>query len=229
MQAIILAAGAGTRLRDVAPIKPLAEVAGRPLIGHVVDRLAAAGVEEVVVVTGYRAPEVQRAVLSLQAAVRLRCVYNPAWHRPNGVSVLAAEPNIRGRAILTMSDHVADVDLYRRLVAGGDSDATLLGVDRRIGHPWIDEDDVTRVATRGESIVAIGKHLDPYDAYDTGVFNISPALFAALRSLPDPSLSDGMRLLARHDMAKAIDVANDRWLDVDDARAHAIAEDWLAA
>lgn len=56
--AFILAAGKGTRLRpytDSVP-KPLVPVAGRPIIDHALDKLAATGVSQVTVNTHYLAP-----------------------------------------------------------------------------------------------------------------------------------------------------------------------------
>jgi CTP:molybdopterin cytidylyltransferase MocA/SAM-dependent methyltransferase len=57
--AVVLAAGAGSRFGGG---KLLAPVEGRPILQHVLDRLAASGVDEVVVVLGTDADEVERAV-----------------------------------------------------------------------------------------------------------------------------------------------------------------------
>ena len=228
MQAVILAAGAGTRLRGISPIKPLANIAGRPLIAHVLDRLGAAGVDEAIVVLGYQAATVASVLDRVEARCSIRSVVNRDWDAPNGVSVLAAAPYVRGRALLVMSDHLVEPALYRRVAAAAASpDVTLLGIDRRLGHPWVDEEDVTRVATEGDRITAIGKLIPAYDAYDTGVFNVGRSLFDTLAVLPQPSLSDGMRLLASDGLAIAVDCGTANWLDVDDPRAFRIAEDWV--
>ena len=61
MRAMILAAGRGERMRPLSdPVpKPLLEVAGKPLIVHAVEKLAAAGFVELVVNLGYRGRQVR--------------------------------------------------------------------------------------------------------------------------------------------------------------------------
>jgi choline kinase len=60
-RAIILAAGEGTRLRPYTLDRPkcLVPLAGRPLLEWQVDALRAAGIEDITVVTGYRAEQVK--------------------------------------------------------------------------------------------------------------------------------------------------------------------------
>ncbi len=221
MQAIVLAAGQGTRLRPVSESKPLTLIGGRPLLHHILDRLAAGGVTRPLVVTGYARDAVEPIVAAWPGAT---AVYNPRWAEPNGVSLLAAAPLLEAQALLVMADHLADPKLYAAVAAAPvDAAGLVLGIDRRLGHPWVDEEDVTRVATRRGQITAIGKGLATYDCYDTGVFKITPGLPAALARLAAPGLSDGVRALAREGRASVVDVSDCDWLDIDDARALAFS------
>ncbi len=61
--AVILAAGKGTRMKSELP-KVLVPVAGRPMIEYVLDALRAAGVQDLIVVVGYRADLVRKALQS---------------------------------------------------------------------------------------------------------------------------------------------------------------------
>jgi 1L-myo-inositol 1-phosphate cytidylyltransferase len=224
-QAVVLAAGMGTRLRSVAEAKPLAMVAGRSLIAHALAGLTEAGVGEIIVVLGYEGDRVAAHLAGITGTAPVRHVHNPDWQAPNGVSVLASAAAIRGRALLTMCDHLVDPALYARVGAAA-REGLVLGVDRRIGHPWVDEEDVTRVETVGDAIVGIGKLIPRYDAYDTGVFAIDSSLFDALSVLSKPSVSAGVADLAGRGSAWAVDIGDLGWLDVDDPRALAIAQDW---
>jgi choline kinase len=226
MQAVILAAGQGTRLRSVSPSKPLTMVAGRLLLHRILDNLARAGIDRPIVVTGYRGDEVAAAARAWGA---VDVIHNPDWAMPNGVSVLAAAQRLTEPSLLIMADHLASPGLYRAVAAEPlGSDALLLGIDRRMGHPWVDEADVTRVATRGGRITAIGKGLASYDAHDCGVFKIAAPLTDALARLPSPGLSDGVRALAAQGQARVLDISAHDWIDIDDPKALAAAERWLA-
>ena len=55
---VIMAAGKGTRMKSQRP-KVLHTLAGRPLLGHVLDSAAALGARSAIVVTGHGAPEVE--------------------------------------------------------------------------------------------------------------------------------------------------------------------------
>jgi len=94
----------------------------------------------------------------------------------------------------------------------------------------VDVDDVTRVLVKEGRILEIGKNLKNYNAYDTGIFLCSPAIFRALEvssSNGDSSLSDGIRILCRNGNAKTFDIRDDYWIDVDDETALKKAEDRL--
>jgi bifunctional UDP-N-acetylglucosamine pyrophosphorylase/glucosamine-1-phosphate N-acetyltransferase/UDP-N-acetylglucosamine pyrophosphorylase len=66
--AVVLAAGKGTRMKSELP-KVLVHACGRPLIDYVLDALEQAGVEQTIVVVGYRAQDVRQA-LAGRASVR---------------------------------------------------------------------------------------------------------------------------------------------------------------
>ncbi|MGN6377249.1 MAG: NTP transferase domain-containing protein [Sphingomonas sp.] len=225
--AILLAAGQGTRLRDAATVKPLCRIDGVALIDRALASLAAADIRRVIVVTGYEAPQIEEHLAAHDWPVSVETVRTADWRRPNGVSALAAADRLDGPALMAMCDHVVAPALYRRLAVTGAGEGLTLGIDRRIGHRWVDPDDVTCVATAGDRITAIGKHLDPYDCYDVGVFAVAQPFFDALATLEDPSITEGVRLLTRDRRAGVVDCSDLDWIDVDDARALALAEAWL--
>ena len=233
-KAVILAAGTGSRLREgeAALPKPLRPVSGVPLCVRVLRTLQAAGIREAVVIIGFEGELVRRTLLAEPSlGVELTFVENPRYEQKNGVSLLAARAHINEECILTMSDHLYSPELVRRLLAWNlPSGACALGVDHD-PERCFDIDDATKVAVEHGRIARIGKELERYDALDTGVFRIGPALLDELARLDaengDCSLSDGVYALARRGQFFAVDVADARWIDVDTPAALERAEAML--
>lgn len=61
MKAVILAAGKGTRMKELTNEvpKPMLKVEGKPILEHIVRGILSAGVKEIFIVTGYRAETIE--------------------------------------------------------------------------------------------------------------------------------------------------------------------------
>ncbi|WP_260929612.1 NTP transferase domain-containing protein [Novosphingobium sp. 9] len=121
--ALILAAGYGSRLRQLGPSKPLTPIAGIALIELGIRQAASAGVERVVVVTGHEAPRVEAALpdIAARAGVRADVRRVGDWSQPNGWSVLAGAEAIEGDYLLMMADHIFSGTILARLADQGEA------------------------------------------------------------------------------------------------------------
>lgn len=232
MDALIIAAGFGSRLRDISDSKPMTPIAGIPLLELGVRQAKAAGVERVVVVTGHEAHRLEAALPALSDRAGLPVVAQRVedWSKPNGWSVLAGADAIAGNYLLMMSDHIFSGSILTRLAQQHAPDrGVTLAVDYRCDHPLIDPDDATWVKLDAAGFIrAIGKTIDPYDAVDCGAFLCTPELAEAIRTAiaqgKAGSLSEGMQILADAGRAATMDIGEAWWLDVDDPRAFDLAE-----
>ena len=227
MKAIIIAAGEGRRFQDVGAVKPLTPLNGIQLIRRVLSLISEAGATEIGIVTGYRAETLEQELSSESQSlpVHLHFIRNENWRHGNGTSVLAAEQFAGEPFILLMSDHLFDSSIVNDLRAQPlAKDGVILAVDRNLSNPLIDLDDVTRVLCQDNRIQVIGKHIEGYNAFDTGIFYVSPTLFRALAVAKEKSLSegksfglsDGMQVMADWGKAEVFDIGSRFWIDVDD-------------
>ena len=180
--AIILNAGRGRRLAPHTDDRPkgLIEVGGRSLLAHQVHRLAAAGVEHVLVVAGFRIADMQRACrgLAASAGIAVETVENPAFARSNtAASLLCA---LRGRqegGYLLNGDTLFPVQLLH----------ALRDAERDVGlavEPGLcDEEAMKARVDDARRLRAISKQLDPRTALGEyiGVMRLSAAAVAPLR------------------------------------------------
>ena len=224
VQAVILAAGDGGRLQEHTSHTPkaLVPVSGRPLIAYTLDALAAAGVSEAAVVTGYR--EGQLAAGATAAApprFALEFVTNPRFHSGASLSLRAAREATSGRPfLLLMADHLLSAEIIQSLLdAHRPRDTSLIATDAS-AWPVAYSDEATRVrfARGSRSVAAIGKNITPWDALDTGAFLLSPDAWDAVDSAPeDCELSVIFGKLASRGGLEGVDVSGATWYDVDTA------------
>lgn len=236
MDCLIVAAGQGSRLQSKGPLKPLVTIGGAPLIEHVIRSARAAGATRFTVVSGYEGERLRAALDAFagRSGLTIGHVINDAWRGANGLSVLKAREAMGGRPfLLTMCDHLADPAIMRGLIAAAPvADSVTLGVDYNVDAPLNDPEDATRVLCEDGRILAIGKLMARYNAFDTGIFLCTAAFFPALEASAaagDDSISGAMRVLAGQGRALAHDIGDRPWIDVDDEIAYGKAEALLAA
>jgi 1L-myo-inositol 1-phosphate cytidylyltransferase len=231
-RAIILAAGKGERLvSGLSFPKPLKRVGGTPLIVHAIRNLERAGVDEVVVITGYMSDVLKRGLNRHRFNLDVRYVQNDEFEKPNGTSLLKAKAFVDGPTFVLMSDHLWAPELILPIDAFPiGADQAVLGIDFDIPR-CVDIPDATKVFLEGDRIVKISKELTEYHALDTGVFKVTGALFEELERANGPqgcSLSAGVQALAKRGDMKAVSVGDAMWIDVDSPMVHAFAERALA-
>jgi glucose-1-phosphate thymidylyltransferase len=107
MQAVVLAAGKGTRLRPLTDDKPkvLVEVNGTPMVEDVFDNLIDAGATELVVVVGYKAEQIIDRYGDEYRDVPITYTHQ---REQLGLAhaILQAEPHVDGDLMLMLGDNV---------------------------------------------------------------------------------------------------------------------------
>jgi choline kinase len=164
-RAIIIAAGMGRRLQPYTDTMPkcLVPVRGRPMIARQIEAFRAHGVQEIVVIRGYKAEvlEARRGELG-----DVRFVENVDFQKNNILqSLFKARAELQGAVYLTYADIVFARDVVAALAAAP-GDAALI-VDRdyhliyegRDQHP-LSEAEVARVDDTG-AVRAVGKRSTP--------------------------------------------------------------------
>lgn len=115
MQAVILAAGEGKRVRPLTRSRPKAmiPVANRPIIEYVIEALVKNGIREIIVVVGYRKEQVTRFLNQLEVPVE---VVVQDKQLGTGHALRCAESKIRGDFLLLPGDNYIDPASIARIM-----------------------------------------------------------------------------------------------------------------
>ncbi|MGH6706665.1 MAG: NTP transferase domain-containing protein [Sphingomicrobium sp.] len=159
-KAIILSAGQGSRLGHLTDDKPkcLIDFNGRTLLDWQLDALAANGVEEAVVVTGFRDDQIDAALARRgNAGPRVRTVFNPFYKVADNLgSLFVAKDELDGDVLVWNGDTLVSEALMSRVVGNRERQGICVTIDRKDGY---DDDDMKVVVAEDGGLQAIGKRI----------------------------------------------------------------------
>lgn len=226
MKAIILSAGQGSRLGHLVDDKPkcLIEFNGRTLLDRQLDTLAANGVDEAVVVTGFHDELVDAAIAARTAGPKVRTVFNPFFKvADNTGSLFMAREELAGDCLVWNGDTLVSDALMRRVVAN-DQKGICVTIDRKAD--GYDDDDMKVVEEEG-LLKAIGKRLDRggVNAESIGLLafrgggaeTFRRAIDAAMRTAEGTTIwyLRVIHQLAQEGNVRILDISGEQWGEVD--------------
>jgi 1L-myo-inositol 1-phosphate cytidylyltransferase/CDP-L-myo-inositol myo-inositolphosphotransferase len=226
MYAVIVAAGNSSRLwpRTHKTPKTLLPFGDGTILSTIIDNLTECAITEIVIVTGFRSELVEQYLEKRDFFNhKIELVFNPDWHKGNGISVLSAEPIVgKENFILSMSDHVVPPKAIQR-IKDSDLKHNLLLVDPRV-EKIFDIDDATKVKYHNHKILDIHKSLSDYNGIDCGIFRLNSRFFEAMRyqlEQGNESISAAIqKLIENDDMAAEFLYNDEQWIDIDTPDAY---------
>ncbi len=223
-KAVLLAAGRGTRMRDLTTElpKPMIEVRGKPILQHIIEGLRAAGVEQFLVIVGYRA-EVVRQFLGDGARFGGTITYATQLVQDGTGKVVELARDFAGgdAFVLSYGDIIVEPSNYQRLVRLDDECEAIVSVKR---NEDVSQGGAVFVNERFELIdlrekPAPGEPTSPW--YNAGIYAFRPSIFeftARLERSPrgEFELTDAIRNLAHSGRkVQALELTG-AWADVRD-------------
>lgn len=245
MRAVILGAGQGRRLLPLTQTVPkcLLSVGGRPILGWQLRGLAAVGIDEVTLVTGFADQRVAKALPGIvPPGMRVETLYNPFFAVSDNIGscYLARERLLAAPSTLLLNgDTLFEAAVARRLLESPPAPVTV-AIDRK---PTYDADDM-KVSLAGTRLRAIGKTLpaERTDGESIGMIlfrDQGAALFVA--GLETALREEGglgrwylsvINALAPTGAVRVASIAGHEWAEVDYppdlVRAEALAAGWAA-
>jgi dTDP-glucose pyrophosphorylase len=223
-KAVLLAAGRGTRMRELTAAlpKPMLQVRGKPVLQHIIEGLRDAGLRDFLIVVGWRA-EVVREFFGngSQFGVRIQYTTQIVQDGTGKVVELAQEFAGRDPFILSYGDILVAPQNYPRLcVALADAEA-VVSVKRnedvsKGGAVFVNEKfELTDLREKPKP----GEPTSPW--YNAGIYAFRPGIFEYVAKLkPSPrgeyELTDAIRdLVFAGQKVQALELTGD-WADVRD-------------
>jgi dTDP-glucose pyrophosphorylase len=227
-KAVILAAGRGTRMRELTAElpKPMIEVRGKPVLQRIVEGLRDAGIRKLLLIVGYRADVVRNFFADgSRLNIAIQYVTQTVQDGTGRVVDLARDFVTNRPFILAYGDILLDPANYRRLVDLPDDIEAFLtvmcGEDVSKGGAVFVNDrmDLVDIREKSDRRSDLSQGAAPW--YNAGLYAFRPSIFDFTAKLkPSPrgeyELTDAIRDLAQSGKkVKALELTGE-WADVRD-------------
>ncbi len=157
MKAVILLAGLGTRLRPhtYSKPKPLVQVAGKPVLGHVMDSLKGLTIDETIFIVGYLGEQIQKYVAEQYPHMRARYVEQNEM-KGQAHAIRLAKDYIDDQVLIIFGDTIWETDFSRLSRVQGDGLIYTKQVDdpRRFGVVNLKDGYVTKFVEKPATTVS---------------------------------------------------------------------------
>ena len=227
MKAIVLSAGQGSRLLPLTNDRPkcLLPVGARTVLQWQLDALCQAReVEEIIVVTGFRADMVERAIAEMtHLKTPVRTLYNPFFKvADNLASCWMARESMDGDFVIVNGDSLFDVEVLSKVLAGAVAPINLT-INRKAS---FDSDDM-KVTLTGDRVEAVGKTLLPKDTHaeSIGIVVFRGEGSDLFRKTVEQSMCEGWGVsawylqvidrLSKTVVVSAVDIGDLEWGEID--------------
>jgi dTDP-glucose pyrophosphorylase len=223
-KAVLLAAGRGTRMRELTNElpKPMLQVRGKPVLQHIIEGMATAGVTDVLIIVGWRA-EIVREFFGdgSGSGVRISYVTQVVQDGTGKVVELARDFCGAEAFLLSYGDILVDPSNYLALVGPAADVEAIISVKRnedvsKGGAVFVNENfEMTDLREKPQP----GEPTSPW--YNAGIYTFRPSIFeftSRLQRSPrgEFELTDAIRDLALSgSKVQALELAGD-WADVRD-------------
>jgi choline kinase len=192
---LVLAAGIGKRLAPLTEERPkgLIELGGRSLLARLLDGLVAAGVEETVLVVGYRQEMIRAALGPSRRGMPLRYAVNPEFEKGPRLSLWAGHAEfLRDDVVLVDGDVLFAPPLLERVVRAAEPNVFL-------GEPdFVDTGEEINLYQAGDRVVGLRRGVSgpPAAPYETrgewvGFVKVGRAAGATLVATLDAMIRQG--------------------------------------
>ena len=212
MQAIVLAAGEGSRMRPLTANRPkvMLPVAGKPLLEHIIIRARSAGVNSFVLVVGYGQNSIrsyfddgQRMGVEIDYAIQDKQL-------GTGHALMAARHKAADRFMVLNGDVLPDIGSLRDMVAQEAAVSAIRVDDPSRYGVFLERDGYF------ESVMEKSEN-PPSNLANAGIYVFKESIFDALEKTPlstrgEYELTDGLNLLATKEKIRIVSLKS--WLEI---------------